>query len=211
VRRVPARGLVHADPVEEVAIVARAKREVLLRAHRHRLRREDLEDCYGAATLELLAHARKGRSDYASRRHIANVLELRFLARVRDRRRALAGRSPMQAALEAALPLGCEREAPIVDRRAEVERQVLVRHELHRLRLVARELSSDQRLVLAHQLLGGRCADFCGHYGWSAEKYRKVAQRARNRLRSLMALEERGDSGVPSACAPSESKDRDRS
>ena len=49
------------DPAEEVALVARAKRELLLRVHRYRLRREDLEDCYGQATLELVAHARSGR------------------------------------------------------------------------------------------------------------------------------------------------------
>jgi hypothetical protein len=48
------------DAAEEVAIVARAKRDVLLRAHRFRLRREDLEDCYSQATLELVAHVRNG-------------------------------------------------------------------------------------------------------------------------------------------------------
>jgi hypothetical protein len=48
------------DAAEEVALVARARRELLLRVHRHRLRAEDLEDCYSQATLELLAHARRG-------------------------------------------------------------------------------------------------------------------------------------------------------
>jgi hypothetical protein len=41
-QRQPARS----EPVEEVACVAHAKREVLLRAYRHLLRWEDLEDCY---------------------------------------------------------------------------------------------------------------------------------------------------------------------
>jgi len=177
------------DSVEDVAIVARAKREVLLRAHRHRLRREDLEDCYSMATLELLSHARKGAA-YASRLHIANALELRFESRVRDRRRAIAGRSPMQAALETAVPLGNEDEIAIVDRRAGVERQVMLRHDLRRVQLHARALSPDQRLVLAHQLADGGCADFCRRFGWSGEKYRKVAQRGRARLRFLMALDE---------------------
>ena len=40
--------------------MARARRELLLRAHRFRLRKEDLEDCYSQATLELVAHARNG-------------------------------------------------------------------------------------------------------------------------------------------------------
>ena len=38
----------------------RPRRELLLRVHRHRLRKEDLEDCYSQATLELLAQARAG-------------------------------------------------------------------------------------------------------------------------------------------------------
>jgi DNA-directed RNA polymerase specialized sigma24 family protein len=189
------------DPVEDVAIVARAKRELLLRAHRHRLRREDLEDCYSVATLELLAHARQGGA-YASRLHIANALELRFVSRIRDRRRAIAGRSPMQAALETAVPLGAEHEIAIVDRRAEVERQVMLRHDLRRVQVHAQALSPDQRLVLAHQLLlDGGCADFCRRFGWSGEKYRKVAQRARARLRTLMALDE---ADVPPAQRSSE-------
>jgi hypothetical protein len=47
-------------------------------------------------------------------------------------------------------------------------------------------------LVLASQvglpLLSTR--DFCRRFGWSHEKYRKVAQRARRRLRALMAADE---------------------
>jgi hypothetical protein len=46
--------------VEEVALVALARRELLLRAHRHRLRPEDLEDCYSQATLELLTRTTGG-------------------------------------------------------------------------------------------------------------------------------------------------------
>src|SRR5207248_11235906 len=48
------------EPAEEVALVAHARRELLLHAHRHRLRPEDLEDCYSQATLELVARALKG-------------------------------------------------------------------------------------------------------------------------------------------------------
>jgi DNA-directed RNA polymerase specialized sigma24 family protein len=175
-----------------VALVAQAKRELLLRAHRYRLRREDLEDCYSQAALELVAYVQQG-GVFADRLHLGNAIELRFLSRVRDRRRALTGRSPMQAALEAAMSLGGvgEEEVAIVDRRAEVEELVMLRHDLRRVRLLARELTPDQRLVLACQLgrdLSPR--EFCRCYGWSTEKYRKVAQRARARLRRLMAAEE---------------------
>jgi DNA-directed RNA polymerase specialized sigma24 family protein len=176
-------------------MVARAKREVLLRAYRHRLRREDLEDCYSQAALELVAQARNGRA-FATRIHLGRVLEQRFVSRINDRRRALSGRSPMQAAMESALSLGgsAEEEVEIADTRSDPERLVMLRHELARVEHLAREqLTRDQRLVLACQiglpLLSPR--EFCGRFGWSQEKYRKVAQRARARLRDLMADEER--------------------
>jgi DNA-directed RNA polymerase specialized sigma24 family protein len=197
-RPVPGRGRPPTDPAEDVALVARARRELLLRVHRHRLRREDLEDCYSQATLELVATARKGGA-VLSRVHLGNVLEQRFLSRVHDRRRALAGRSPMQAAFEAAMSLGGagEQEIEIVDVRAELEKLAVLREELRRVEQVARELTSDQRLVLACQVgLQLSRGEFCDQFGWSPEKYRKVAQRARARLRRLMTVDE---PSVPSA------------
>jgi DNA-directed RNA polymerase specialized sigma24 family protein len=171
-----------------VALVARARREGLLRAHRHQLRPEDLEDCYSQATLELLARARGGQR-FSSRIHLANALEQRFVSRVRDRRRALRGRSPLQAALEGALTLGDPggRGVEVVDPRAEVHPLVARRADLRRVSEVALRLTPDQRLILASQVaLGMDRAEFCRRYGWSFEKYRKVAQRARARLRVLM-------------------------
>jgi hypothetical protein len=181
------------DAAEEVAIVARAKRDVLLRAHRFRLRREDLEDCYSQATLELVAHVRSGGA-FADRLHVANALELRFLSRVRDRRRALCGRSPMQAALETAAPLGgaCAGDVEIVDERATVETLVMLRDDLRRIGDLARQLTVDQRRALAAQLSGESAGAFCGRAGWTQEKYRKVAQRGRARLALLMLAEEPG-------------------
>jgi DNA-directed RNA polymerase specialized sigma24 family protein len=183
-----------------VAIVAAGKRELLLRVHRHRLRREDLEDCYGQATLELVVLARSGRA-FASRAHIGNALEQRFLARVQDRRRAVAGRSPMAAALEAAVPLGgTEHALDLPDTRSEPERAAIARDELRTVRECLGELSEDQRLVLGWQAIQGACEDFCQVHGWSPEKYRKVAQRARSRLRVLMS----SSTGVPESGAGSE-------
>ncbi len=177
--------------------MARAAHDGLLRAHRHRLRREDLEDCYSQAVLELLAAARAGRR-FSSREHLANALEQRFLSRVLDRRRAVAGRSPMAAALEGALPLGGpgEREVEVVDPRAEVHPLVVLRLQLQRVAELAPLLSDDQRLVLACQVaLGMSRAEFCEQFGWSFERYRKVALRGRGRLRRLIeapALDEPG-------------------
>lgn len=190
-----------------MALVSRARRDLLLRVHRFRLRREDLEDAYSQATLELVAQVRNG-GRFASREHLANVVEQRFLSRVHDRRRALSGRSPMQAALEEATSLGGGVDAgfDVADTRAELERLVILRHELQRIQAVVHELSYEQRLVIASQVaLQMSCGEFCERYGWTAEKYRKVAQRARARLRRLMALEE-GAVGVPPALAVSEQR-----
>ena len=97
----------------------------------------------------------------------------------------------MQAAFESAVPLGGPDEAPIevADTRTEPERVLIGRQELRRLRSLVRELTPDQRLVLASQLREVECVEFCRQHGWSAEKYRKVAQRARARLRLMMAAE----------------------
>jgi len=172
--------------------VAVARRELLLRVHSYRLRREDLEDCYSQATYELVAHARRGGA-FASGAHLANVLEQRFVSRVHDRRRALAGRSPIQATLERARPIDAAAEQPlqVIDERADLETLVIRRHDLGRVRVLAERLTPDQRLVLATQVgLQMDCVTFCNRFGWSSEKYRKVAQRARARLRELMAIDE---------------------
>jgi hypothetical protein len=141
------------DPAEEVALVARAKRELLLRVYRYRLRPEDLEDCFGQATLELVAYVRRGGS-FVDRVHLGNMLEQRYQSRIRDRRRALSGRSPMQAALESSLSLGAagEEGVEIADVRAELETLVMLRHDLRRIAQLASDLTDDQRLVLTAQL-----------------------------------------------------------
>jgi DNA-directed RNA polymerase specialized sigma24 family protein len=177
-----------ADPAEEIALVARARREGMLRAYRNMLRREDLEDCLSQAVFELLARGARGQR-FVNRNHVANALEQRFLSRVYDRRRALHGRSPLQAALENALPLGCtgEQRIELADPRAEVLPLVVRRFQLRQVARLAPLLTPDQRLVLASQVaLGMERAEFCRRFGWSFEKYRKVAQRARARLGRLL-------------------------
>jgi DNA-directed RNA polymerase specialized sigma24 family protein len=174
-------------------VVARDKRALLLRVHAHQLGREDLEDCYSQAVLELVAHVRAGGA-YASLSHVGNSLALRFDSRVRDRRRALSGRSPMQAALRDAVPIGGlgDEKIAIADRQADVEERVMLRHDLRRIELLARELSPDQQLVLACELgLEASREQLCHFFGWSPAKYSKVAQRARTRLRGLMVIDER--------------------
>lgn len=91
------------DPAEAVARVSAARRDVLLRVHRHRLGREDLEDCFSQATLGLVTRARTRARAFVSDAHVANALEQRFLSRIADRRRAIEGRSPIEAARHQAL------------------------------------------------------------------------------------------------------------
>jgi hypothetical protein len=194
------------DPSETVALVARSRRELLLASHRRRLGLEDLEDCYSQATLELLTRARHGEA-FADANHVANALEQKFLSRIQDRRRALSGRSPIQAALASSLPLlgGACGGVDVADARADVEHLTFLRHDLRSIARLCRQLSSDQRLVLASELSGkGCCAEFCHEHGWSKEKYRKVAQRARARLLRLHVGEStqaQGDACVPLARA----------
>jgi DNA-directed RNA polymerase specialized sigma24 family protein len=188
----PARLGAGPDAAQEVAVVAAARRELLMRVHRRRLRREDLEDCYAQATLELLVAVRRGRV-FVSRLHLARAIEQRFLSRIHDRRRAVAGRSPMQAALEQAEKLGGEQpgSAVVVDRRPQPETVAILRHELRRIQVLAGRLTPEQRMVLATQVgLQMGSAEFCRLHDWSPEKYRKVAQRGRARLKQLMLAEE---------------------
>ena len=178
---------VREDPVEQVARIAASRRDWLLRIHRRRLRREDLEDCFSQATLELLARAQ--RTPFASGEHVLHALEQKFRSRIDDRRRAIGGRSAIESAIAQAVPVeGIHGDgADLEDRGATVERQVFVRSEMQRLREAMADLSRDQQLVLAGQVLADMdSAEFCRRYGWSTEKYRKVAQRARARLRVLM-------------------------
>jgi DNA-directed RNA polymerase specialized sigma24 family protein len=187
------------DLAEEVALVARARRDVLLRANRHQLRWEDLEDCFSQATLELVARARRGGT-FANRTHIGSTLELRFVSRIRDQRRARAGRSPIEAALGASVPIATvgEPDLAIRDPRAGVEQLVVLREELRRVERLAQQLSPDQRLALASQLaLQMSCEQFCVLHGWSPDKYRKVIQRARARLRALVAADDAAVPGRP--------------
>lgn len=175
------------DQTELVAVVISAKRATLLRAHRFRLRPDDLEECFAQAALELVVGARKG-ARFASRVHVARTLEQRFLSRVYDRRRAIEGRSAAQAELERALRAGLLDVAggEVADPVADVARLAALRGELALLPVLARELTADQRLVLACQIaLQMECAEFCERFGWTREKYRKVAQRGRARLRAL--------------------------
>jgi DNA-directed RNA polymerase specialized sigma24 family protein len=179
------------DPAEAVAEVAQNKREVLLRAYRHWLRREDLEDCLSQATLELVARSRRG-GRFSGPGHIANSLEQKFLSRIHDRRRALGGRSAMEAAMDGALQLGepATGGVDVADLRAGIEERVAGRMELFAVTEAAKQLTADQRLVLASQVaLDMSCREFCERFGWSPEKYRKVAQRGRSRLKLLIRSE----------------------
>jgi DNA-directed RNA polymerase specialized sigma24 family protein len=174
------------DTTQAVAVVAAARRTLLLRAYRHWLRPEDLEDCYSQAALELIVRSRRPDGDLQSDAHIANALEQKFLSRIHDRRRALSGRSGIETALDSARHFGepSRGAVDVVDVSASTEERVAGRLELRRVRKAAEQLTDDQRLVLACQVaLDMSCREFCACSGWSPEKYRKVAQRGRAKLK----------------------------
>jgi DNA-directed RNA polymerase specialized sigma24 family protein len=174
------------DPAEAVARVVVEKRHVLLRTYRGRLRPDDLEDCLSQAALELVIRARRGGSGFQSAAHIANALEQKFRSRIYDRQRATSGKSAIETALARALPLE-EADGQVVgvaDRRADTERLIEARVDLRRLLTLARCLTPDQRLVLfARVALDMSASEFCERHAWSSEKYRKVDQRGRAKLR----------------------------
>jgi DNA-directed RNA polymerase specialized sigma24 family protein len=196
--RAPGSPRASVDLADEIALVAQSARGLLLSVHRHLLGFEDLEDCYSQATVELLAQARAGRLRCANRVHLRNTLRLRFASRIADRRRAIRGRSPSQAVLASSLSLGPggERAVEIADPRADVERGALLRAQLRSIERAAQALSPDQRLVLACQVgLQMSAGEFCRRFGWTHEKHRKVAQRARSRLRRLLQEPAAGGAG----------------
>src|SRR4051812_45882603 len=89
---------------QRLARALAAQRGRLLRRHAHRLDRADLEECLAQAALELVSRARREADGTVWRP--ALDLEQRFLSRVTDRRRALAGRSPRQRLLSTAATIG---------------------------------------------------------------------------------------------------------
>jgi DNA-directed RNA polymerase specialized sigma24 family protein len=172
------------DPADALAAVAITGWQRLLRIHHHRLRRADLEDCLGQATLELLATAARGQR-FPDTDAIRAALDKRFQSRIIDRQRALGGRSPITASLHHAIELGTVADT-LGSAGGDPLARVLQREQLVVLARAIGQLTPDQRLVLRSQLAGQeRPTQFCERHDWSAEKYRKTAQRARTKLRSL--------------------------
>jgi RNA polymerase sigma factor (sigma-70 family) len=180
------------DPAEHVATVLMAKRDVLLRAYRGRLPHEDLEDCLSQAAMELVTRARSGGLN--GQQHIANALEQKFASRIIDRQRSSAVRRTATSAIDDAPHADDAPEFELAAPHGEPSEAAARRAELQRIQEVAAELTEDQRLVLACQVsLGMDANEFCERFGWSPEKFRKVAQRARARLRTLLGEYELGE------------------
>ncbi len=123
---------------QEMALVAQARRALLLRTHRHRLCKEDLEDCFSQATLELLAKAREGRRRWGlvpeparTWRTCSSSASSRASTTIAAR---CGGRSPALAALAHARRLGDGADGfEVADVRAEIERIVTLRTDLRSL------------------------------------------------------------------------------
>jgi DNA-directed RNA polymerase specialized sigma24 family protein len=168
-----------------IAHEALALRTTLIRAYRSSASREDLEDLYSQAVLELLARAERDPT-LTSPDHIRHALRQKFESRILDHHRAVAGRSPATHARARTRPLDDTLDQHAGDR--DGLDQLIARETLRELAAAIRELTPDQQLVLASQLNGETPRDCCGHTGWTIDKYRKTAQRARARLRGHTSL-----------------------
>lgn len=170
-----------ASTLDLIAREAIALRRPLIARHRGgAIGLWDLEDLYSQATLEVLARAKRDPGLRTSA-HIRNSLRQKFAARVVDEQRAAAGRSPAAYARARHQPLDHAADARLATDR-DAPAQLIALETLTELRAAIGDLSDDQRLVLASQLHGETPRDCQARTGWSSEKYRKVAQRARARL-----------------------------
>src|ERR1019366_3274430 len=89
---------------ELIAHEALALRTTLIRAYRSSASREDLEDLYSQAVIELLARAERDPT-LTSPDHIRHALRHRFVSGILDPHRAVAGRSPATHARARTRPL----------------------------------------------------------------------------------------------------------
>jgi hypothetical protein len=122
---------------------AESLRRPLLAIHHDAARREDLEDLYAQAVLELLVRIRRDPT-LREPAHIANALRLKFKSRIADHQRAVAGRSPIAAALARAAPIDST-GAPGMGRAPDLEEQVLVREAARELLGALAALPAQQR------------------------------------------------------------------
>ena len=195
------------DSAERFGARGAGQAQSLLGANLYRLRHEELEECFSQSVMELVRWVRTG-GVFDDSIHAAAALETRFHSRVLDRHRAIRGRGAQRKAHVIALRMGGNAQLP--DPRLGVEELVMRRLELRNVTHVASELTDDQRLVVACQVgLQMRCGEFCAPFGWSPEKYRKVAQRARTSLRALTDAFEESELNAPARAGEGGHRDRD--
>jgi hypothetical protein len=132
-----------ADAERLLAKQAESLRRPLLAIHHDAARREDLEDLYAQAVLELLLRVRRDPALHEPA-HIANALRLKFKSRIADHQRAVAGRSPIASAIARAAPIDST-GAPGLGRAPDLEQQVLVREAARELLLALAELPAAHR------------------------------------------------------------------
>ena len=95
------------QPTQTSELIARealALRATLIRVYRSSASREDLEDLYSQAVIELLARAQRDPT-LTSPGHIRHALRQKFDSRILDHHRAVAGRSPATHARARTRPL----------------------------------------------------------------------------------------------------------
>jgi DNA-directed RNA polymerase specialized sigma24 family protein len=152
---------------ELIAREALALRATLIRAYRSSASREDLEDLYSQAVLELLARAERDPT-LTSADHIRRALRQKFDSRILDHHRAVAGRSPATHARARTRPLADALDQRVGDRDGLDE--LVARETLRELAAAIRQLTPDQQLVASQVYVDMGASEFCTRHGWSVEK-----------------------------------------
>ena len=155
---------------------AQRLRRPLLAAHRGAAPREELEDLYSQSVLELLLRIRRDPT-FHTPTQLANALRLRFASRIVDHHRALAGRSPLTAAVAQATRLD-DPTAPGIAAADDVAAAVELREQTRELLSALRDLPAGQRDALLAELSGSEAP-----VGWAERKRRS---RGRHALRQRL-------------------------
>ena len=171
-----------ADEAERLAEAVARLGPALLRFRRGRLPTEDLEDALAQAVLELMVRVRRG-ARFDSAEHVANALRQKLDSRIVDRQRAIGGRSPIVRATATAASVE-EVDNQLVARE-DIVGNIAMHEQLSELGRAMSTLPAAQRDALTCELAGVSPADARTTRGWSEENYRKLRQRARQRLRAL--------------------------
>ena len=177
------------DPVDAIATVAATNWQRLLRIHHHRLSRRRPRGLPRPSRCSSCSPPPARGQRFADAAAILTALDMRFQSRIIDRHRALAGRSPISAALHHARPLDAITDTDPATAAGDPLAQVLERETLAR--LAERDRASSPPTSGSSCSPNSTASDRRSSARATAGASRNTArrsQRARARLRAAAAL-----------------------